>query len=212
MSSVAKKLISIAEFLELEQKSVVRHEYYRGEIFAMAGANASHNQISFNLSGLFYVQFRNTTCRSYVADMLVKCPSDLLCYPDLVVFCHSPQFADQRQLTLLNPSLLIEILSPTTEKYDRTIKFDHYATLESLRDYLLIAQDQPRIEHYHRETLGADWAFRIYAGLEDTLQLPDYGLRLPLRDIYERVEFPPPEPSPEMPSRNLLTPPKFPQS
>ncbi|MDX1965338.1 MAG: Uma2 family endonuclease [Pirellulales bacterium] len=199
MSTLAKESITITEFLDQEQHSQVRHQFYRGEVFAMAGATENHNQIAANLGGLLHAQFKGRPCRFFPSDMMVECPSGLWTYPDLVVFCSDPQYTDSRKLVLQNPALLIEILSPGTANYDRTIKFDHYATLESLRDYLLIAQDQPRIEHYHRETLGADWAFRIYAALEGTLQLPDYGLRLPLRDIYERVEFPPPEPSPEIP-------------
>src|SRR5207302_11009756 len=126
--------------------------FFAGEMFAMAGASEAHNLITINLSRELSVQLKNLPCRVYSGDMRVKVSdTGLYTYPDMVVVCGERQFEAERRDTLLNPTLIIEVLSPTTEAYDRGDKFAHYRRMESLREYVLIAQDRVRLERYTRD-------------------------------------------------------------
>lgn len=188
MAGHAQPRLSVEEYLEMERTSEVRHEYYDGEVFAMVGATEAHALIVTNLVLSLGNQLRDGPCRTYANDMRVRVEeSGLYTYPDLVVVCEEPAFLEtEHRNTLLNPQLLVEVLSESTEAYDRGRKFTHYRSLHSLTDYLLVAQDQARIEHYERQDDG--WLLTEAAGLDATLELPSFNCELALAEVYERVE------------------------
>jgi Uma2 family endonuclease len=179
--------LSEEEYLVLERRSEGRHEFLHGEIFAMTGATRRHNRLAVNLALSLGLQLRGRPCELYIADMRVRvAATGLYTYPDLVVVCGEPRFADAELDTLLNPTLIVEILSPTTEATDRGRKFAHYRQLESLAEVLLIAQDRVAVEHYSRLPEGG-WRLHEATGLDDRVILPAIGCELPLSEVYERV-------------------------
>lgn len=152
MASVAKSLYTPEEYLALEREAEYRSEYISGHIYALAGAGPAHNIITSNLNGELRDQFKKGPCRVFATDMRVKVSaSGIYTYPDVVAVCGERRYDDKRKDTLLNPTVLIEVLSPSTEKYDRGKKFEHYLTLETLQDYVLVAQDRVHIEHFTRQ-------------------------------------------------------------
>lgn len=130
-----------------------------------------------------------SSCQSFTSDFRVRVSPRTYTYPDVIVVCGKPILADERQDILTNPKVIFEVLSPSTERYDRGVKLRHYRSIESLQDYVLVSQDQIRIEQYTRGERGI-WAFRDYASSDETLAIPSIGVSLPLARIYERVEFP----------------------
>jgi Uma2 family endonuclease len=188
MSALPEQHLTPEQYLEFERNSDERHEYFQGEIYAMSGASEAHNTITFNTAGSLHFQLRKRPCKGYSTDMRVKVRAvGLYTYPDVVVVCGEPKFEDGEFDTLLNPTVLIEVLSPSTENYDRGKKFQHYRTLESLQEYLLISQESARIEHYVRE--GDQWIFTDATQLEDVVTLPSIDCTLALADVYEKVSF-----------------------
>jgi Uma2 family endonuclease len=178
-----------AEYLEFERASEWKHEFIDGEVLAMTGASRAHNLICTTTSFLLYSQLRGRSCEIYSTDMRVKVEATgLYTYPDISVVCGDPQFADDEFDTLLNPTVLIEVLSPSTERYDRGRKFQHYRELPSLREYVLIAQDSPRIERYLRQKDGV-WQFTDAKEPEASLELTSIGCTLALAEVYEQVDF-----------------------
>jgi Uma2 family endonuclease len=178
-----------AEYLAFERASEMKHEYYNGEIFAMVGASESHNLISVNLIRMISTKLRGKGCKVYPSDMKVKIESTrLYTYPDLSVMCGEAQFADGEFDTLLNPAVIIEILSPSTERYDRGKKFQHYREIPSLQEYVLVAQDNPRIERYLRQENGK-WELTDAIGIEATIDLTSIDCVLELAEVYEQVTF-----------------------
>lgn len=191
MSASPKQLLSPEQYLAVERASPIKHEYYRGEMFAMAGASRAHNLITFNLAAILGAQLRNRQCDAYVNDMRVKIPAtDLFTYPDVVVTCEQPRFEDNVLDTLVNPQVIIEVVSDSTESYDRGKKFEHYRCVELLREYLLVAQDRAHIDRYVRGDYGL-WALNDADGLTSVLDLPTIACQLRLQDIYAKVELPP---------------------
>jgi Uma2 family endonuclease len=181
--------ITSEEYLAIERKAEFKSEYFNGEIFAMSGASPEHNQITANVLAEIHTQFKKRPCRVYMNDMRVKVsPTGLYTYPDIVALCEQARFDDKQTDTLLNPTVIIEVLSDSTEDYDRGKKFQHYRTLASLQEYLLIAQDKCHIEHYIRQT-NNQWLFSDINDLEATLELPSIECSLILADIYDKVEF-----------------------
>lgn len=178
------------EYLSLERLSELRHEYLDGSVYAMAGESVAHSLICYNLGGITHAQLRGTPCRGFSPNMKVRAgEGGLYAYPDLTIVCGEPAFADARSDVLTNPTVIFEVLSPSTEAYDRGEKFSRYrAQVESLRDYVLIAQDKPRAERHARRDDGS-WELSVVEGLGGVLELPSAGCRLPLAEIYERVEF-----------------------
>ena len=143
------------EYLVYERDSITRHEYYNGRIYAMTGGTESHNLIAANTLATLHSQLRQRPCRVYQSDMRVRIDeTGLNTYPDVLVICGQPQFTDTTRDTVTNPIVIIEVLSPSTERYDRGMKFQHYRTIETLQDYLLLAQDKQYIEHYSRRENG----------------------------------------------------------
>jgi len=190
MSAVAEHFITEEEYQRIEEASPVKHEYYNGRIYAMAGATPAHCLIAFNIQGALFVRLRGHPCRGASSDQRVKVEATgLKIYPDLLIVCPPEQYDESDANTLMNPRVIIEVLSPSTELYDRTGKFDHYKQITSLTDYILIAQDRVRVEHYQRGEAEV-WTVRSYNQREHSLTLPELELELPLAEIYDRLELP----------------------
>jgi len=191
MGAVAEvRFITEEEYLRLEEESPVKHEYYNGRTYAMAGATPAHCLISSNIVGSLFSRLRGRTCRGVGSDQRVKVEvTGLRIYPDALIVCPPERYDEHDPNSLLNPQVIIEVLSPSTERYDRTDKFDHYRQIPSLTDYLLIAQDRVRVEHYQRSA-GDLWTVRSYNQREQSVSLSDLSLELPLEEIYDRMELP----------------------
>ena len=173
------------EYLALDRQSERKHEFLDGEIFAMTGASLQHNAIVWNVAGILYSQLHGRPCRAFVGDMRLRVhATGLYTYPDIVAVCGEVQLAEAD--TLLNPTLIIEVLSPSTEAYDRGKKFAHYRTIESLAEVVFISQERVEVERFSRQPEGA-WLFLEANRLEDRLPLPAIGCELPLAAVYERV-------------------------
>ena len=189
MSSLPKALMSEAEYLANERQSQIKHEFYLGELFAMASAGREHNLIALNIGGELRQKFKGQRCEAYVGDMRVRVTrTGLYTYPDVVVVCDKPEFADD---TLLNPTVLIEVLSDSTEQYDRGTKLKHYRQLPSLRGYVLVSQTEPLVEQCVRRD-NNHWELSETAGLEATLTLSSLGCEIPLAEIFDKIVFPKP--------------------
>ncbi len=177
---------SPAEYLALERSSELRHEYADGEIFAMAGGTLEHNLIAANIAGELRAALKDRRCFGCPSDMRVKISaSTRYTYPDVSVVCGEPAFEDPRRDTLLNPSVLFEVLSDSSESYDRGGKFAQYRTLPSLTDYVLVDQKQVLIEHFRRQ-LDGTWLLRVVAAGR-RLELPSIGCEVEVDEIYLRV-------------------------
>jgi Uma2 family endonuclease len=189
MSTLPKTYLTPEQYLEIERKAEYKSEYYRGEMFAMAGAKWNHNLIVAHLIMQLGLQLRSRPCSVTPGDMRVHVnATGLYTYPDVVVVCGEPQFLDGELDTLLNPTLIAEVLSPSTEAYDRGRKFEQYRSLESLAGYLLISSQRVSAELFARQS-GGRWLLTAAGSLEDTLELPVIGCRVALADVYEKVEF-----------------------
>ncbi|MGE0126565.1 MAG: Uma2 family endonuclease [Blastocatellales bacterium] len=189
--------ISPEEYLARERKSEERHEYAGGKIYAMAGESPEHSTVCFNLSGLTHAQLTGKNCRGFSPNMKVRVgESGKYYYPDLSVVCGEPVFQDERRDVLINPRVIIEVLSPSTEKKDRGEKLQNYQQIESLTDYLLVSQDKPLIEHYVRRE-GNQWLYSSFSDLASSVHIASIDCRLSLAEVYDRVTFPPTEPSEE---------------
>jgi Uma2 family endonuclease len=191
--AAALKRLSVDDYLALEQSSDVKHEYFDGEIFNMAGGTASHSLVAANWTRELGNALKARGCRVFSSDMMVGVPTGLRTYPDVSVTCESPRYEDDRELTLLNPLLVIEVLSATTEAYDRGRKFHHYQTIPSLREYVLVATDRAHVDHFTRLDDGR-WALTTYDGLETSVDLPTLGAKIAMSETYTGVEFPPEPP------------------
>ncbi|HZP85004.1 MAG TPA: Uma2 family endonuclease [Chthonomonadaceae bacterium] len=180
------------EYLERERAAETKSEYYDGVIVAMAGASPEHDRIAVDILRHLGNQLERSPCEPFSSDMRVRVPTcNRYYYPDVSVACGGSQFeALVGVRSLLNPKLIVEVLSESTEKNDRTDKYDCYRTLASLATYVLVAQDRPRIEVFTRQP-DDTWRHEVAKGLEAVLALPAIGCELKLADIYARVEFPP---------------------
>lgn len=187
MASQPLSYLSRDAYLAMERASETKHEYVGGEIVAMTGASREHNLIVANAIISLGQQLRGRPCELYPSDMRVRVPAaDLYTYPDVVVVCGEPQFEDDEFDTLLNPTLLVEVLSDSTEGYDRGKKFAYYRTLPSFQEYLLVAQHEVLVEHYARQGDGS-WRFAALDSLDEGLDLAAIGCSLPLHELYDRV-------------------------
>ncbi len=189
MSAIPKRKLTPEEYLEIERKAEYKSEYFDGEIFAMAGARRNHNKIVGNLTGLVWQNLKGKDCEFYPSDMRVFVPkSGLYTYPDVVVVCGEPKFQDNVFDTLLNPTLLIEVLSETTESYDRGKKFQHYRSIESLQEYVLVSQDEARIEKYVKRGDGF-WLLSEAVGLDSEIEFASIECRISLAEVYDKIDF-----------------------
>jgi Uma2 family endonuclease len=189
MSAIPKTKLTPAEYLEFERKSETKHEYFNGEIFAMSGAKWNHNVIAWNIGGELRQKLKDKNCSVCPGDMRVFVPeTGLYTYPDLVVVCGEPHFQDDVFDTLLNPVLLIEVLSDSTESYDRGKKFQHYRSIDSLQEYVLVAQDEARIEKYVRHGDGF-WLLSEAVGFDATIEFSSIECKIALREVYDKINF-----------------------
>ena len=187
MSSLAAEtLLTPEEYIVLERKATIKSEYLNGEILAMSGASNAHNLITLDVGTELNIQLRGQECLVYTNDMRIRTnPMGSYFYPDVVVVCGEPQFEDNVFDTLLNPILVIEVLSPSTEVYDKGEKFLQYQELASLREYILVSQDRIRVEQYR--LIKTQWVQTEFREPKDVLPLASIGCELPLQDIYRRV-------------------------
>jgi Uma2 family endonuclease len=194
--------LTIDEYLELERRSEERHEYLDGYLLAMAGESGAHADLCTNLTTIVGLQLRGTRCRARAKDTKVRsgpapqsrrATKGLFSYPDLVVICGEPQYHDEHQDVVINPAVIIEVLSESTEAFDRGTKFLRYQVWNpTLTDYLLVSQDKPLIEHFTRQSDGG-WLLRFYQGLEQAVPINAIDCVLNLAEVYDRIVFPPEE-------------------
>lgn len=190
MSTRIRRLFTPEEYLAVERKAGYKSEYLAGEIYAMVGASRQHNRIVTNLVRELSQQLKGRPYWVYPSDLRVKVsPTGLYTYPDVIVTCGQERFEDDQQDTLLNPLVIIEVLSKSTASYDRGEKFEHYRRLDSLREYLLIAQDRRHVEHYVRQP-DDRWLLSETTS-EDTIHLPSIECVLSLAEVYDKVDFDP---------------------
>ena len=195
-------MYSVEEYLAIERKTEERYEYLDGVIYDMAGESPAHGAICINIAGQLYAQLRGKPCQAFSKDTKIRSgpapktrrsSKGLYSYPDLVVVCGELQHSDEHRDVLLNPSVIIEVLSPTTEAFDRGEKWLRYQTwLPTLTDYVLVSQIAPHIDHFGRLPDGP-WIYTPAVGLEAVLRLDSINCALPLADVYDRVVFPPEE-------------------
>jgi Uma2 family endonuclease len=194
----SQRLYSVEEYLAIERASEERHEYIDGCIFAMAGESGEHGDICVNLVGTLHAQLRDTPCRARTKDTKVhsgptprypRTTEGFFSYPDLVVICNEPEYHDEHRDVILNPAVIIEVLSKSTESFDRGEKFQRYQVWNpTLTDYVLVSQKAPSVEHYSRQSDGT-WSYKIYQGLEQSFVIDSIRCELRLADIYDRVAF-----------------------
>ncbi|MBN1430691.1 MAG: Uma2 family endonuclease [Anaerolineae bacterium] len=189
MMAQPEPYISEEAYLESERSSTIKHEYFRGRMYAMTGAKESHNLIAANTLASLHSQLRQKPCRVYSSDMRIKVlRTGLNTHPDVVVICGQPQFTDDVHDTIVNPIVIVEVLSASTERYDRGMKFQNYRTIDTLQDYVLISQDHHHVEHYTRQESGL-WLLQEVDGLEEEIHIQSIECTLPLKDVYEKVEL-----------------------
>ncbi len=188
MSAGEKRFSTGEQYLAWEREADFKSEYLRGEIYAMSGASLEHNIIASNLNGALWNQFKDRPCRVLGSDMRVQVvEADAYFYPDLSGLCGGFDFHDERKDTYKNPQFVIEILSASTESYDRGKKFFHYQTLPSLREYVLVSQGEAAVEIYRKE--GDRWIYQLLTGPGAELKLESVDCTVPLSEIYRNVTF-----------------------
>lgn len=191
MSTQPSHYITREEYLAIERAAETKSEYWDGVMYAMAGARRGHNLITMNAGASLHQQVRGRKCEVYSNDMRVLTPQGLYTYPDVAVACGEPKFEDDVEDTLVNPVLIIEVLSRSTPVFDRGRKFEMYRAIPSLREYLMLSSERVHAELYIRQRNG-EWVLRDASRLEDELELEYCGCRLKLADLYENVTFPRP--------------------
>jgi Uma2 family endonuclease len=191
MTAVPKKKLTEVEYLAIERDAEFKSEFYRGEMFAMAGASLQHNALKDNLVGELHNHLKDGPCRTYSADMRVKVQqTGLYTYPDVVIVCGSPKLEQVQGVdTLLNPQVVIEILSEATERYDRGAKFEQLQKLPSVREYVLVSQDKIRVERFVRQP-DETWLLTTFDKPDGEFSLATVPVRVPLADVYRGVELP----------------------
>ena len=190
MATNPKTLLTEDEYLAFERRSEFRHEYVAGEVFDMTGASRYHVRIVTNIIFVLETQLRDRPCNVYSNDMRVRIRrARHYAYPDVVVTCGEEKYADAELDTLLNPLVIFEVLSDSTEAYDRGKKFESYQLIESLTDYLLVSQRARRIEQFTRRT-GRDWIYTEAHEPGDVIRIQSIGCELKLEDVYLKVELP----------------------
>lgn len=189
MSSVPKSYLTPQEYLDIERAAEFRSAYYRGEMFAMTGASRKHNLICANLTIEIGTQFKGRRCEVYQSDMRVRVSdTGLYTYPDVVAVCGDPKFDDDHFDVLSNPQVLIEVLSDSTESYDRGSKFEKYRKIESLQDYILISQNGCAVERFTRQP-NNQWLMWSTTDMMETLEVASIDCSIKIEDIYAKIEF-----------------------
>lgn len=193
-----KPVFTVEDYLKIDRTEDERYEFLDGEIYAMAGESGEHGDICMNLARLIGNDLLNTNCRGRIKDTKVRSGmfpvkrplvKGMISYPDLVVICGEPEYHDEFQDVVLNPTVIIEVLSESTEAFDRSEKFHRYQLWNpTLTDYILVSQNKPLVEHYIRQSDGS-WKFYFYDGLEREFAIESINSRLNLKDIFHRIEF-----------------------
>ena len=189
--ATALKRISEQEYLRREREAAYKSEYFQGEVFAMVGGSPNHSLIAANFVREAGNALKGKPCLVFTSDLRVRVdPSGLYTYPDASIVCGELQFADDQRDTLTNPTIIIEVLSESTEKYDRGRKANSYRQIASLQELVLVAQDRPHVERFTRQAT-VDWLFHDERDLEALFELPSMGFAIALAEIYRNVQFPP---------------------
>ena len=188
MATLPINVITPQEYLAIERAADEKSEYIAGEMFAMSGASREHALLVTNLVIQFGLQLRGRPCETYSNDLRVRVTPAAYTYPDVVIVCGEPQFEDSELDTLLNPTVIFEVLSPSTENWDRGGKFERYRRLESLQEYILVSQSEYLVEQRTRQS-DSTWLLRELEGPDNTLQIATIGCVLTLREIYSRVNL-----------------------
>lgn len=189
MSSHPKTFLTEEEYLAIERQAEIKSEYFAGEVFALAGASRRHNRIVTNLVVALDAQLRDRPCNVYSNDLRVKIPrAGLFTYPDVVVTCGEEFFVDQEKDVLLNPVIVIEVLSDSTEAYDRGKKFEYYQSIDSLRDYLLVSQSSLKVEQFTRQD-EKQWLYSETHDAQEIIRIQSIECELKLEEIYRKVEW-----------------------
>ncbi|MDQ3131149.1 MAG: Uma2 family endonuclease [Acidobacteriota bacterium] len=195
----SEKIFTVEEYLKLEREAVERHEYFDGEIILMAGESDNHGTISANISGELYLQLKGKDCQLRIKDAKIKSggfaptagksTKGIFSYPDLVIVCGEVKHYDKKKDIILNPKIIVEVLSESTEIFDRNDKFTRYKMFnETLTDYVLISQDKPQIEHFIRQEDNS-WKMFTYIGLDKNCRIESIECELKLAEIYDRIVF-----------------------
>ncbi len=191
--------LTAKEYLALERAAEFKSEFYDGEVFAMAGGSPMHSLIGTNVAGELRTKLRGGPCLPFNSDLRVKPPGlSFYTYPDVSVVCGPLEFDDEQEDTITNPSLLVEVTSPTTEGYDRGAKFRLYSRIPSLKEYLVVSHAEPSLDLFIRQASG-EWLVRSASGMESSLELPGLGIPLALAEVYAGVQFEPAKGRPRPP-------------
>lgn len=189
MATLQTTYITPEEYLERERKAETKSEYFRGEIFAVAGTSLRHSRLVTNLVINLGSKLRNSSCSVYMTDLrLLVSPTGLYTYPDVMVICGKEMLAPLDFDTVTNPSVIIEVLSESTKNYDHGRKFQSYRTIPTLTDYLMVEQDEMRVEQYTRQP-DQRWLLTEYKEPSAAIVLPSLGVEIALQDVYEKVDF-----------------------
>jgi Uma2 family endonuclease len=178
----------VAEYLRIERAADFHSEFYLGEMFAMAGDSPKHSRIKTNVLTQLNTQLKAKPCVSFDSDLRIRCRTGLYTYPDASVVCGELEFDDEPQDTVLNPTVIVEVLSKATEAYDRGKKFDYYQPIPSLREYVLVSQDEPKIQRFERNEDGT-WTLTPVTGMDQSLRLKSMEVELSLAEVFDRVDF-----------------------
>jgi len=191
MQTVAKKQMTVAEYLEWERLSPTKHEFLAGDVFAMAGGTEMHSLLASTINRELGNRLKGKPCRVYTSDMRLKVEAfDFYAYPDVQVACDPRRFEGDKHDVLLNPKVIVEVLSESTAAWDRGEKFWHYRHIDSFQEYVLVSQDAWLIEHYTRQNNGG-WLLDAVEGKDAVLRLPSLGCDIPLADIYGDTDLSP---------------------
>ena|ERR1700730_3764300 len=191
MASNPVSKLTEEQYLAIERAAEFKSEFLDGVMYAMSGGSLRHSDLASNVLAELRAMLRSSECKAFNSDLRVRVSARMYAYPDVSVVCGKPLLADDQQDVLLNPVIIVEVLSPSTEQYDRGMKFQLYRTIESLREYILVDQDKVLIEQYIRQD-ASTWTLRDQPTLQDELKMDSIGVSLPLRLIYDRVDLLPP--------------------
>jgi Uma2 family endonuclease len=184
---LSRRHYTVDDYFGVEIGSPIRHEYFDGEIYAMAGGTREHDTIAGNVLAVFHEALRGSACQAFTSNMRVMTPSGLYTYPDVSIVCGPPDVGGiEERTTLRNPVVLVEVLSDSTRDYDRDDKFNLYRSIATLRHYLLIEQSSVEIEHRSLESNG-EWTSELKRSLVDSVRLESAGIELHMARVYERV-------------------------
>jgi len=190
MTALPKRKLTAEEYLAIERDAEFRSEFYDGVMYAMAGATVQHNRVKENLAYELMGRLIDGPCELFSSDQRILIhQTGMYAYPDIVVVCGPVETVGNDGLTVVNPRILIEVLSPSTELYDRNVKRRHYSRIESLQEYIIVAQNQPQIDRFVRQTDGT-WSLKVFQGIGETFSLASLPIEIPLAKVYRNVTFP----------------------